>query len=123
MDNLTQIFESIRPLLNHYQPPLVSKVDDPAHFDLWSKKTLVIDGRKRAEVFFAALIIQKNYVGFYFMPVYVDAEIKGLFPPALLKLLKGKSCFHIKKLDAQILNDIETALRHGYELYQRRGWI
>jgi len=41
---------------------------------VWFVKDLVIAGRKCKEVFFAGLIIQKSYVGFYFMPVYTDAE-------------------------------------------------
>ena len=123
MDDLSAIFTQLRELLQAYQAPLVSKRDDASHYDLWSVKDLVIEGRKRKEVFFAGLIIQKNYVGFYFMPVYVVTQIKDIFAPELLKLLKGKSCFHIKKLDAQLLEQIEKALRAGFELYQQRGWV
>jgi len=53
---------------------LVVKGDDATHYDVWFVKDLVIAGRKCKEVFFAGLIIQKSYVGFYFMPVYTDAE-------------------------------------------------
>lgn len=69
MPDLQQIFDALKPLLAKYRPPLASKTDDERYFDLWSFKDLVIEGRKRKEVFFAGLIIQKNYVGFYFMPV------------------------------------------------------
>ena len=123
MDDLPAIFTQLRELLKAYQPPLVSKSDDASHYDLWSVKNLVIEGRKRKEIFFAGLIIQKNFVGFYFMPVYVDTQIKDIFAPELLKLFKGKSCFHIKKLDDQLLEQIEKALRAGFELYQQRGWV
>jgi hypothetical protein len=121
--DLPGIFQQLRPLLARYQPPLVSKHDDPRYFDLWSLKDLVIEGRKRKEVYFAGLIIQKSYVGFYFMPVYSDAEMKDFFQPELLRCLKGKSCFHIKKLDAMLLSQIDTALQAGYALYQHKGWI
>ena len=116
-------FDKLRELLKAYQPPLVSKNVDASHFDLWSVKDLEIEGRKRKELFFAGLIIQKNYVGFYFMPVYVDTDIKEVFAPELLKLLKGKSCFHINKLDNGLLEQIEKALKVGFELYQKRGWV
>jgi hypothetical protein len=123
MENLAVIFSQLHKLLSNYNPPLVSKVDDATHFDLWSVKNLVIEGRKRKEVFFASIIIQKAYVGFYFMPVYVDTEIKEFFPPELVKLLKGKSCFRVKKLDEKLLAQIESALKIGFELYQDRGWV
>jgi hypothetical protein len=69
MNDLSAIFESLKDLLSPYAPPLVPKMDDASHYDLWSIKDLVIEGRKRKEVYFAGLIIQKGYVGFYFMPV------------------------------------------------------
>jgi hypothetical protein len=123
MHDFKTIFDTLRDQLQSYQPPLVNRADDDSHFDLWSVKDLVIEGRKRKDVFFAGVTIQKNFVGFYFMPVYVDTEIKNLFAPELLKLLKGKSCFHIKKLDEQLLGQINQALSEGFELYKQRGWI
>ena len=122
-DELQEIFAKLRPLLARYQPPLVSKHDDERYYDLWSVKDLVIEGRKRKEVYFAGLIIQKGYVGFYFMPVYSDAEVKDFFKPELLSRLKGKSCFHIKKLDEALLGQIDEALQRGYALYVQKGWI
>ena len=123
MNDLQALFDTLKPLLQAYAPPLTPQVDTPTRYELWSVKPLVIEGRKRKEVFFASLIIQKAYVGFYFMPVYVETELKGIFQPELLRLLKGKSCFHIKKLDAALLGQIEAALKIGFELYQHRGWI
>lgn len=123
MNDLQVNFIKLREVLEAYQPPLVSKSDDDSHYDLWSFKDLIIEGRKRKEVFFAGLIIQKSYVGFYFMPVYTDKEVKELIAPELLKLLKGKSCFHIKKLDEQLMEHIKNSLRLGFDLYQQRGWI
>lgn len=121
--DLQTIFNTLRPLLARYQPPLLPKHNDSHYYDLWSHKDLVIAERKRKEVFFAGLIIQKSYVGFYFMPVYSDAEVLDLFQPDLLRLLKGKSCFHIKKLDPELLAQIDAALQTGYALYQQKGWI
>ena len=122
-NDLQVIFAALRPLLARYQPPLVSKHDDERYYDLWSVKDLVIEGRKRKEVYFAGLIIQKGYVGFYFMPVYSDVEMKDFFKPELLSRLKGKSCFHIKKLDETLLGQIDEALQRGYALYVQKGWI
>ena len=123
MNDLQTVFDQLSPLLLEYQPPLQPKRNEPGYLDLWSIKDLVIEGRKRKEVFFAGLIIQKSYVGFYYMPVYAEPEVKQLFKPELLKLLKGKSCFHIKKLTPELLDQIESALQAGYVLYKQRGWI
>lgn len=123
MDNRTEVFNELRALLKHYQPPFVSRMDDDAHFDLWSIKDVVFAGRKRKEVYFAGLIIQKSYVGFYYMPIYAESELKSVFKPELLRLLKGKSCFHVKKLDPTLREQIAEALRIGFEGYQHKGWV
>ena len=123
MEELQTIFQQLRPLLSRYSPPLQPKRDEPGYYDLWSFKDLVIANRKRKEVFFAGLIIQKSYVGFYYMPVYTEPEIRQFFKPELLRLLKGKSCFHIRKVTPELLAQIDDALERGFKLYQERGWI
>lgn len=123
MSELKEIFNALKPLLQKYQPPLEPKRDEDAYYDLWSFKPLVIEGRKRKEVFFAGLIIQKTYVGFYFMPVYAEPDIKRFFPQELLKLLKGKSCFHIKKLTPDLLQQVNEMLLAGFDQYKQRGWV
>jgi len=110
-------------MLKDYQPPLMTKMNDARRFDLWSEKDIVIAGRKRTEVCFAAVIIQKSYVGFYYMPVYTNPEMKKMLAPELLALLKGKSCFHIKTLDAKLEMQIQRALAAGFRLYKKRGWV
>jgi hypothetical protein len=69
------------------------------------------------------LIIQKDYVGFYFMPVYAEPELRALFAPELLKLLKGKSCFHMRSAESRLMAQVRDALKKGYDLYVQRGWI
>ena len=113
----------LKALLKKYEGPFRPKFDLDSKYDLWSFKKLVIEGRKRSEVYFAGLIIQSSYVGFYFMPVYGDGSLKEFFGPELLHLLKGKSCFHIRKLDAMLENQIKDALEKGYGLYQQREWV
>ena len=117
------IFRRLKVLLKKYEPPLVSKIDMDSRYDLWSVKNIVVEGRPRKEVFFASLIIQSAYVGFYFMPVYAEAGLADVFKPGLLKLLKGKSCFHIKALDLDLEKAIGQALKKGSALYRKRGWI
>lgn len=100
-----------------------ARIDTDTRYELWSEKELVADGRKRNDVYFAGLIIQSKYVGFYYMPVYIEPEMKTFFQQELLKMLKGKSCFHIKKLDGALEIQIAEALEKGYKLYEERDWV
>lgn len=118
-----EVFARLKGMIAAYTPPLVARQDTERAYDLWSVKELVIEGRKRKEVFFASAIIQKSYVGFYFMPVYVDEELAEVFSPELLRLKKGLSCFHIKDLTSELEVQIADALRVGFKLYEQRGWV
>ena len=120
---LVKIFNKLKKILKKFENPLKPKLDLDSKYDLWSFIDIEIDGRKRKEIYFAGLIIQSNYVGFYYMPIYTDTSFEKIFKPKLLKLLKGKSCFHIKSLDKQLELQIEDALKKGYSLYKKRGWI
>jgi hypothetical protein len=122
-DNRIEIFQQLKIALKTYEPPFVAKTDLDSRYELWSVKDLQIAGRKRKEVFFAGLIIQRSYVGFYYMPVYTHAAMKRLFKKELLATLKGKSCFHITKLDTILLTQIRQALKLGHRLYRKNGWV
>ena len=121
--DLESTFKSLRALLLRYQPPLVAKVDEARRYELWSRKDVIIAGRKRSEVFFASAVIQKGYVGFYYMPVYAEAKLKSVFKPELLSRLKGKSCFHLKALDRELTSQIRSALAVGFAAYKKNGWV
>jgi hypothetical protein len=90
---------------------------------LVSRKPVEIAGRKRDELWFASALIQKGYVGFYYMPVYTDSSIRTIIKPELLKCLKGKACFRIKKFDTEILSQIKHALKAGHDTWRKRKWV
>jgi hypothetical protein len=120
---LFEIFRNIKKLMKKYEPPFKSTAFSDTRYELWSKKEVEIAGRKRREIYFAGLIIQGKYVGFYYMPIYAEPGLKKLLKPELLKLLKGKSCFHIKEQNEIIVKQIEDALKTGFNAYKKRGWI
>jgi hypothetical protein len=122
------IYSNIRDLLLAYCPPYEARegknVSGKQSLELWAKGSYEVAGRKRSEVYFAGAIIQKSYVGFYFMPVYSDpSEAHAIFSEQLLKRLKGKSCFHITDGSIETMSDIKHALAEGFKLYKQRGWL
>lgn len=120
---LIKTFNQLKALLKPYEGKFQPKFDMEGKYDLWSFKDIEIDGRKRKEMYFAGLIIQSKYVGFYYMPVYTDTSLKDVFGTELLNKLKGKSCFHIKQLDEELSDQIKISLEKGYELYKKRNWV
>lgn len=122
-DSLVDTFQKLKAILKEYEGLFTPKFALDSKYDLWSIKDVEIEGRKRKEVYFAGLIIQSKYVGFYYMPIYADTDLKEVFEPELLSLLKGRSCFHIKQLDTKLEGQIRKALKTGFELYKARGWV
>ena len=123
MEDLQSIFNQLKEVLAAYDPPFESRNNLPGNFGLYSKKEVTAFGRKYSEMFFAGLIIQKSYVGFYFMPVYTNPQLKASLDPALLKMLKGKSCFYIKKVSPEVVENIRQALEVGFACFQDQGWV
>ncbi len=121
--DLRATFSAVRSLLKRYQPPLTATVNRATRYELWSRREVEIAGRMRKEIFFASVIVQKDYVGFYFMPVYANSRLKSTFQPELLSLLKGKSCFHLRALDRELTSQIRAALAIGFAMYKKRGWV
>jgi hypothetical protein len=120
---LTPIFEELKKLISaHVKPPLVER-SGKGHYSLWSDKKIEAFGREREDVFFAGIGVQKGYVGFYFMPVYAEPSLKSQIHPQLAKCLKGKSCFHIKKNDPELMEQVKEALEIGYDSFKKKGWV
>lgn len=122
-EGLLPLFAEVKTLLEPYARRLTVRRDDPGYYDLWSEKDVVVAGRERKEVYFAGLVVQKSHVGFYFMPVYAEQDPSSVFGPDLLATLRGKSCFHLKRLTPALRDQIEAALAAGWSLYEERGWV
>ena len=121
---LVPIFEEIKKMLMLYEKGTMKFLSGSGgKAILISKKPVEIFGRKRDELWFASALVQKGYVGFYYMPVYGDPVVKEMIKPELLKCLKGKACFHIKKFDSEIFSQIKHALKVGYDCWHKREWI
>ncbi len=123
-EELQVVFEAVKKeVLPFAKGTIKARVDVPGKYELWSEKPAVVIGRKYPAMFFVCVMIQTAYVGFYFMPVYSNEEIKTVFHEDLLKCLKGKSCFHIKTADKAMMKHIKNALKAGHAAYKQNGWI
>ena len=68
-------------------------------------------------------MIQKHFVGFYLMPIYAESKVLEKLDERLVGLLKGKTCFHIKQLDDELLKQIDKSLQLGLDHYKKMGWV
>jgi hypothetical protein len=120
---LIPLFNDLKKILSAYAKGNYKvKADKPGHYELYYGKEVEQHGRAYPELSFSSLLIQKGYVGFYFFPIYTNESLKDKLKPELLKTLKGETCFHIKKNDPILLQQIKEGLQYGYEYYSSKGW-
>ncbi len=118
-----KVFASIKDLLIPYVVNLEVRGQQADQYHLYGQKEVQLPHKVQQGMYFASVVNNKGFVGFYFFPIYTHPhEFKNL-DPALLKCLKGKSCFHIKKDDAQLYQAIRAALAQGYDLYKRIKYL
>lgn len=123
--DLSSVYDELQTICSAFAPPFTAHdkvVKGKRNFILISHQPVVIEGRKKDEMWFAGIVEQKGYIGFYYMPIYCVPKMK-LETPALMKLLKGKACFHIKSLTPELKREIKQALKNGLAAYKKFGWV
>src|SRR3989344_5044669 len=83
---------------------------------LYGKKPVAIPGRKPQQTYLAGIILQKNFVGLYMMPIYSHPQLTKNLSPQLRRMLKGKSCFNVNQADRAVLSEIDKLLKEGKAL-------
>jgi|SRR4030095_15405352 len=118
-----EILTELKKILSACSEDLKVTKDGGKGFELSGTKKVIAFKKEFNGMFFAAAKILGGFVGFYFFPIYTHAgEFKDL-PSELKKCLKGKSCFHIKKLDDVLAKQINSVLKKGVSVYKKAGWI
>ena len=107
------IFKRLRDILKPYGTQLVLVDDLPERYSLNGHYSQIY----KKELFFGATIIQKNYVSFYLMPVYMYPELLESVSPLLKKHLHGKSCFNFKRVDENLFAELESLTKLSFERF------
>lgn len=121
--NPTEIFQTLKNQLTQLTPPLKIKTDSEATFELAGTKETMQGKQKVDGIFFTQLVLKPKDVRLYFFPIYTHEAEFSTITDNLRKNLKGKSCFHFKKLDAELQNEINQMLKQGVAVYQKEGLV
>jgi hypothetical protein len=112
-NDFPMVFEQLKRILTPYAKNLTVKADTPG--------TYYLDGpyseKWKKVLFFGSAQIKKNYVSFYFMPVYMYPELLKDISPELKKHMQGKSCFNFKKVEPDLFKELATLTFEGAEKF------
>jgi len=119
MENAEQTFNALRQILAAYQETMEVKVNDPTHFYLNTQHKM----KNGQPLYFGSCKVNKRYVSFHLMPVYVFPELLDKLSPALKTRMQGKSCFNFTKIDDACFAELEALTKAGFLAYQREGYV
>jgi hypothetical protein len=72
---------------------------------------------KGKPLYAAGVKINKNYVSFHFMPVYMFPELSKGMSPALKRRL-GKGCFDFDAVDDELFTELSALVKAGFERFK-----
>jgi hypothetical protein len=114
--NFHNIFNQLKLILINYEIKLRVKDDSNANYYLnagYYKK-------RKADIYFGAVQIKKNYVSYHLMPIFVNPKLLAGISPEL-KSLQGKSCLNLKEVGKKIFGELSDLTKKGFEFYTTNG--
>lgn len=121
--DLSEIRVALLSVLTRHVPPLKIRTDNDTTFEVAGTKEAMQGKQKVDGFYFASVVPKPGDVRFYFFPNYTHPAAFAGMSEDLKKCLKGKSCFHIKKLSPEMEAEIGDMVRKGVALYQQDGLI
>ncbi len=117
-----ELFDRLATLLSRHRDGFELSTSE-GKVALSTTKPIVVDGKEHQGYYFAGIRENKNIVGFYFMPIYTIHELRSDVPESLIKILKGNTCFNVKKLTPEIESGLEELIKLGIDAYRSKGWL
>ena len=112
-------FARLKKILSKYEKRLTVTVDKPGSYSL----DAAYSEKYKRNVFFGSVVIKKNYVSFYLMPVYIFPDLLKGISPALKKRMQGKSCFNFTAVDEALFKELEALTKRGFERFQKENFV
>jgi hypothetical protein len=112
-NDFATVFTQLRGLLLGIESNLIVKADSLMGYSL---DTPYSEKYKKA-LFFGAVKINKNYVSYHLMPVYMFPELLEGISPTLKKRMQGKSCFNFKTISDSELFELQILTSACFEKF------
>lgn len=122
-NDIQEIRSKLIEIQSEFLGPLRVKVDQATNFEL-SGTIPAMQGKQKVDgYYFSSIVPKAKDVRLYFFPAYTHAEAFESLSETMRKFRKGKSCFHIKYLDADLEKELKSMVKTAVELYQKDGLI
>lgn len=110
---LGDVFEALKRMLKSYERRFRVSKDEPGRYYLETKTTTY----KGRPIFVVGVVINKNYVSYHFMPIYIAS--RGLrISAALKRRMQGKACFNFTRVDHPLFRELALLTRKGIAAFK-----
>lgn len=121
--DVKEIQSKLHTILLECTPPLQVRKNTDEVLELAGTKPAMQGKQKVDGFYFGSVVPKPKDVRLYFFPIYTHADAFSDLPAALRKCLKGKSCFHIKKMDDELEKAVREMVERGVALYQKDNLV
>jgi hypothetical protein len=123
MNNPIEMKEKLISILKGHCPPLIINMETEDNFEV-KGNTPTMQGRKKVDgIYFASVLAKPKDARLYFFPIYTNKEAFEGLPENLRKCLKGKSCFHFKKINSELEVSLKDMIQQGIKIYKENKLI
>lgn len=119
MNDSEVIFEHLKNILIEYSEGMVVTIDEKDNFYLNTHHIM----KNKKSLYFASTKINKNYVSYHLMPVYVFPELLDSTTPELRRRMQGKSCFNFRQIDETLFGELKVLTQKGYAKFEEAGYL
>lgn len=108
---LQAVFDQLKAIMQKHEAKLSVVSDGPDNYYLNTKAT----DPKGRPYYFGAVQVNKRYVSYHLMPVYMYPDLLADASPELKKHMQGKSCFNFKTADKALFKELDALTKKGVE--------
>jgi len=116
---MNDVFDALKALMEPYTQSLDVTQDEPGKFSVDTFHVM----KNGKPMFFGAVTLNKRYVSYHLMPVYVKPALLDDVSPELRKRMQGKSCFNFKTVDQALFKELGKLTKRGLKDYRDSGYL
>jgi len=120
--DLQEIEAFIRQLLLAQSPTLRMRKNESDVLEACGTKEAMQGKQKVDGFYFASVMPKPKDIRFYFFPLYTHSNEFSL-SSELQKMLKGKTCFHLKMLNEALQTELSLLVSQAIKIYQEDDLI
>jgi hypothetical protein len=119
MPDLPAVFAELRAIMLPYAEKLDVKTDTDTELYVDTKHVL----KNGKPLFFGAVQVEKKYVSYHLMPVYVAPDLLQDLSADLKARMQGKSCFNFTRVEQPQLQELAALTEAGFRRYEESGYV